>query len=172
MRRSLAFVVALCLAAAARPLAGGGGPSWRDAWPGVAVNDPQATVAMVQALERAAGWLAAEECRRIFTDFTDQRGEPLANRLASFGVDGAVFLRWIRWRDGSGTPQCPGPLAYTMPGGRVVFLCTRQFAPFAFSDPDGAAAVVLHEALHSLGLGENPPSSHEITRRVRSRCAR
>ena len=32
------------------------------------------------------------------------------------------------------------------------------------------ATVVIHEELHSLGLGENPPSSQEITRRVESRC--
>jgi hypothetical protein len=31
---------------------------------------------------------------------------------------------------------------------------------------------VLHEALHTLGLGENPPDSFEITRRVGQRCAR
>jgi len=30
--------------------------------------------------------------------------------------------------------------------------------------------VVIHEALHSLGLGEDPPSSREITARVSSAC--
>jgi hypothetical protein len=29
---------------------------------------------------------------------------------------------------------------------------------------------VIHEVLHSLGLGENPPSSDHITERVRARC--
>jgi hypothetical protein len=33
-----------------------------------------------------------------------------------------------------------------------------------------AAVIVLHEALHSLGLEENPPSSEEITYRVMARC--
>jgi len=33
-----------------------------------------------------------------------------------------------------------------------------------------AEAVIIHETLHSLGLGENPPTSDEITRRVFSRC--
>jgi hypothetical protein len=169
MRRCLAFVVALCLATAARPLAGGS--SWKDAWPGVVLHDPLAGFALARALDRASAWLASESCQQIFAEFADQRGERLADRLAALGVDGAAFLRWIRWRDGSGTPQCPGPLAYTMPGSRVVFVCTRQFTPYAMDDPDGASAIVIHEALHALGLGENPPSSREITRRVRTRCA-
>jgi hypothetical protein len=30
--------------------------------------------------------------------------------------------------------------------------------------------MVIHEMLHTLGLGENPPSTFEITARVRDRC--
>jgi hypothetical protein len=30
--------------------------------------------------------------------------------------------------------------------------------------------MVIHEMLHTLGLGEDPPSSFEITERVRRRC--
>jgi len=37
-------------------------------------------------------------------------------------------------------------------------------------DPILADAALIHESLHSLGLGENPPSSLEITSRVISRC--
>jgi hypothetical protein len=33
-----------------------------------------------------------------------------------------------------------------------------------------AEALLIHEMLHSLGLGENPPTSHQITARVRARC--
>jgi hypothetical protein len=33
-----------------------------------------------------------------------------------------------------------------------------------------AQAIVIHEALHTLGLGENPPSSAEITARVLASC--
>jgi hypothetical protein len=33
-----------------------------------------------------------------------------------------------------------------------------------------AEVYVIHEMLHTLGLGENPPSSREITRRVNGRC--
>jgi hypothetical protein len=33
-------------------------------------------------------------------------------------------------------------------------------------------ASFIHEILHTLGLGENPPSSREITKRVIARCGR
>ena len=35
---------------------------------------------------------------------------------------------------------------------------------------ESAEAALIHESLHSLGLGENPPTSSEITSRVISRC--
>jgi hypothetical protein len=58
-------------------------------------------------------------------------------------------------------------LAFTQPNSLVVRVCPRliQF------QGDWAELTVLHELLHSLGLGENPPSSAEITDRVRERCA-
>jgi hypothetical protein len=37
---------------------------------------------------------------------------------------------------------------------------------------EDAAALIIHEELHSLGLAENPPSSAAITDRVISRCGR
>ena len=44
------------------------------------------------------------------------------------------------------------------------------FAGVQRSDPDFAESLVIHELLHTLGLGENPPTSAEITRRVEARC--
>ena len=53
----------------------------------------------------------------------------------------------------------------------------RQFLGFLSGHLEGrvtlsalARAVIIHEALHSLGLGENPPSSQAITARVLNRC--
>ena len=60
----------------------------------------------------------------------------------------------------------------TNPGSRVVWICPRQFVPVAYRDPVEAELVLIHEMLHSLGLGENPPSSLEITGRVEQHCAR
>ena len=61
--------------------------------------------------------------------------------------------------------------AVTAPGSRVVYVCGRSFAEAQARSPKRAEMVVLHEALHTLGLGENPPDSGEITRRVGERCA-
>ena len=40
-------------------------------------------------------------------------------------------------------------------------------------DREGVTAevYVIHEMLHTLGLGETPPSSQEITQRVKRECA-
>jgi hypothetical protein len=35
-----------------------------------------------------------------------------------------------------------------------------------------AEVYVIHEMLHTLGLGENPPRSQQITQAVKRRCAR
>jgi hypothetical protein len=40
----------------------------------------------------------------------------------------------------------------------------------AAAEPGRAEAIVIHEVLHSLGLGENPPSSEDITAAVERRC--
>ena len=46
----------------------------------------------------------------------------------------------------------------------------QLFAEKQIRDPWTAENMVIHEMLHTLGLGENPPSSREITRRVNDRC--
>jgi hypothetical protein len=169
MRCTLAFTFAVCLAAAARPSAAPAAESWKR----VSLLEPQATMAVRNALDGALDWLASDGCQQIFTDFHDGAGRPLTERLAELNVSAAAFLRLIVWRDGTFTAQCDaGPLAYTMPGSRVVFICSRRFAELTFRNPALGSAVVLHEALHSLGLGENPPTSLQITARVRARCDR
>ena len=52
----------------------------------------------------------------------------------------------------------------------MVFVCGDQFVRGWRVDRWHAEVVVIHEALHTLGLGENPPSSRDITARVRERC--
>jgi hypothetical protein len=167
VRRIFAFVLSLCLAAAAHPLAAGAAGRW----PRVQLSFKDSTAAVSSALDDAERSLQDEQCRLVFTDFHERQGRPLTARLAELNVDGPGFLRLVMWVEGDGTPQCGWELmAYTAAGSRVVYVCSRLFKRTVFLDPDLAQAIVIHEALHSLGLGENPPSSHEITRRVMSRC--
>jgi hypothetical protein len=51
-------------------------------------------------------------------------------------------------------------------------VCTAWFREAFVTNPSKVEAVTIHEALHTLGLGENPPSSREITARVVERCFR
>jgi hypothetical protein len=108
------------------------------------------------------------------TEFTDGEGRPLAERLDALGRTPQSYLGDILFEDGSQAGACAprDVLAVTNPGSRVVWICPRQFVAVAYRDPVEAELILIHEMLHSLGLGENPPSSHEITRRVEQRCAR
>jgi hypothetical protein len=52
----------------------------------------------------------------------------------------------------------------------LVYVCPARFLDTFRKNPGLAEAYLIHEMLHSLGLGENPPSSREITERVIDRC--
>ena len=116
--------------------------------------------------------LADPRCQRIFTDFRDRSGRPLQKQLDSLGHDGAGFLRILRFANGVGLLPCQsrGVLAATTPLSHVIFLCGTQFFERQRLDPELGAALVIHESLHALGLGENPPASNEITMGVVARC--
>ena len=74
--------------------------------------------------------------------------------------------------DGSSQPRCASGdnLGGTQPGSRVIYVCALQFFEADRRDAFLTEAFIIHETLHSLGLGENPPASLEITRRVMQRC--
>ncbi len=52
-------------------------------------------------------------------------------------------------------------------GSRVVFICPTAFVE---GSPEETEAALIHEMLQTLGLGENPSRSRDITARVRARC--
>ena len=124
------------------------------------------------ALEGAARRLEQPRCEALVDRFTDAEGRPLRASLGRVGVDGAGYLALLIFYDGSRQQRCRsgGIFATTQVGGRVVWICSEAFQRLARSDPGTAEVVVIHEALHTLGLGENPPSSDEINARVRSAC--
>jgi len=129
------------------------------------------TVSRVLAGARAR--LEQPGCQRIYTDFRDPSGRPLQAVLDEAGRSGAEFLGTLLFYDGADQPRCEASrtLAFTVRGGHVVFVCTQRFTMAAVHDPRLAEAALIHESLHGLGLGENPPSSAEITARVLARCS-
>jgi hypothetical protein len=75
--------------------------------------------------------------------------------------------------DGSRESSCvTGVLAFTKPGGRVICLCGGEFKQTWLQNPEYMVAGFIHEMLHTLGLGENPPSPADVTRRVIAACGR
>jgi hypothetical protein len=126
--------------------------------------------ALTRALEGARQRLAGPGCAAVLDDFEADIGLLLSPRLA--GISPADYLDVVVFADGRDRSPCRGrqALATTSPGSRVVYVCGPTFVEQAELDPELAQATLIHEMLHSLGLPENPPGSHEITRRVLARC--
>jgi hypothetical protein len=106
-------------------------------------------------------------------EFSDAAGRPLAQRLDELGFTPQGYLGQVLFENGRALRPCASKkvLAVTNPGSRVVFICP-QFGELAHFDPVEAELILIHEMLHTLGLGESPPSSLEITGRVERRCRR
>jgi hypothetical protein len=128
--------------------------------------------AVKRALAGADRLLADPACQEVLTDFRDASGRMLKDVLDGNGVSARGYLRRIVFADGRGLRVCSGQatLAVTEPGSMVVFICPVAFVEAVSGKPEDAEAALIHEMLHSLGLGENPPRSREITERVRVRC--
>jgi hypothetical protein len=135
--------------------------------------DPFLAAAAADAIAAAERRLGNPRCEAIFSDFHDPSGAPLSAGLEALGVSGRGFLRSLRYANGEHLSLCrAGVLAATKRGSRVVYLCGARFAAAHRNNPRLGAALILHEALHALGLSENPPTSLEITAGVLVRCGR
>jgi hypothetical protein len=139
----------------------------------VRLQDNEAARALERALQGADARLAEPACREVLGDFQDTTGQSLRARMASQGVSERAYLRRIVFAEDRHLRSCRSKdtLAVTEPGSRVVFVCPTAFARAVSANPEHAEATLIHEMLHTLGLGENPPSSREITARVLARCA-
>jgi hypothetical protein len=159
------------MAAAALLMAPGPGQPAYHAARGLELN-PMHAAAVDRAVAGASRRLQRPACRRVFHEFHDEAGAPLQDKLDALGVGPADYLSLVVFADGSGRRTCRrnDVLAVTAPGSRVVYVCGRVFNEAAVRQASRAEIAVIHEALHTLGLGENPPDSLEITRRVTERC--
>jgi hypothetical protein len=136
----------------------------------VGLRDPRQKHAVIRAIEGAARRLARTECQALLDEFSDASGRPLRAVLAAMDASAAEYLAWVLFHDAD-PPTCPGlTLVHTTVGSRVVRVCGRKFERALAENTLHAEAAIIHEMLHSLGLGENPPSSYHITKRVLERC--
>jgi hypothetical protein len=136
------------------------------------------------ALERARAGAAirlqGSECQRVLSDFADPQGRTLLANLEPWQrTPSDYLLQAITFLDGSTLMDCRKstvPLA-TSPGQLGVFVCPvggatpgSRFSRIQVENPNLAEIMIIHEMLHTLGLGENPPTTFEITDRVMARC--
>jgi hypothetical protein len=124
-----------------------------------------------RAVHEASKLLEKPACAAVLDDFRDRSGRPLRLRLEETRLDAPSYARAVLFYDGSGEGPCrrPRTFAFTAAGSRVVRACP-SLGRLAAAAPHEAQAVVIHEVLHTLGLGEDPPASDAITARVESRC--
>lgn len=119
--------------------------------------------------------LESEECRKVLADFTDAAGRTLQQNLEEWGASPAEYVGLIPFVDGSSQALCrkTKTALVASPGVRRVYVC-KTFAEVQLRQPGVAESMVIHEILHTLGLGEAPmpgqPTSIEITQRVEARC--
>jgi hypothetical protein len=132
----------------------------------------KARMAVAAAVEGARLRLEDARCRGLLFEFRDADGRPLTATLESMGQSPAQYLAGVYFVAGD-ERRCradDATTAFTVPGSRVVHVCVDRFAGrFAVKTRDGEL-LILHELLHTLGLGENPPSSAAISAVVRERC--
>jgi hypothetical protein len=133
--------------------------------------DPRTRGAVASAVKGALARLARPGCQDVFSDFADEAGRSLSSTLAASKRSAAEAFRLMRFVDGRQAPQCRwGPrLAFTQTGSRVIYICSLHFRD---QNRTTTEIILIHEFLHTLGLGENPPASEAITERVAARCGR
>jgi len=127
--------------------------------------------AVERAVQGAARRLREPRCQRVLDDF-EVAGRSLRDALVQWDMAPAAYLRLLPFLDGSRHPLCrKGNVALvTEVGVRRVYVCGRVFSERQLREPGRAESLIIHEVLHTLGLGEDPPSSLEITQRVEARC--
>jgi hypothetical protein len=154
------------------------------AWPGERLDaadrkDPRPRLllpfdaaAVRQTVEGARARLETAACQGLLDEFKTADGTSLKDRLESDGSTLQARLEALRFFDASGLSTCRSSriYAFTRPALGAVYLCTSRFTAARLQDPALAEAVVIHELLHTIGLGEYPPTPEHITARVKDRC--
>jgi hypothetical protein len=137
--------------------------------PTLAIRDGELAAAVHRAVWGAARLLEQPACAEVLDEFIDAGGRPLRDVLETLTLSPTESLSRIIFRDGSDHLACRrgGIVAFTGPGSRVVFVCGNRFGEL---ERLRAQHVVIHEMLHTLGLGERPPASGFIDRAVARRC--
>ena len=149
-----------------------GGPAKAEAQVLLGFVDSEARFAVQGAVQGAAARLARPSCQKVLSDFVDESGLDLETRLLASGRSPTDAFAALRFVDGRASPQCSSgtTLAFTQVGSPLIHVCGKPFIKRSLRNRMAAEVIVIHEFLHSLGLGENPPTSQAITEQVVVRC--
>ena len=136
------------------------------------IHDATTRFALERAARGAVKKLERPECGRVLSDFRDRSGRTVQERLAALGDTPRSYLPRIAFHEGLDSRPCRSAavLAYSNVGGRDVYVCSPQFWQTYRSNPTHVEVIVIHEMMHTLGLGENPPSPTQINEQVLKRC--
>ena len=125
---------------------------------------------LAEAIRGAARRLADPRCQELLGELQDRRRQPLRAVLDAQGLSAPEYLGRLFFFDGTQS-GCKGRrLAYTEPGSHVVFVCGSEFSGMYQQNASRAEVAIVHETLHCLGLGENPPTWQEINSRIEAAC--
>src|SRR5262245_31336740 len=131
---------------------------------------PAERQAVQWSLNIAAKQLRQAECLKVFAEFRLPDGSTPLHNLEQTGLSAEEFLASLEWESGALSGRCePGALLATTRQARRISVCPG-FAKIVASRPAFGATLLIHEQLHALGLGENPPLSTYITARVFHWC--
>jgi hypothetical protein len=143
----------------------------REEGPGNArLRQPRDRVYVAEAIRGAALRLGEPRCQELLDDFHDRSRRPLRDALEAEGLSAPEFLAGLYFYDGTEAGCGARRLAYTVPGYRVVYVCGDRFRELYQRNTSLAEVAIVHETLHCLGLGENPPTPQEINARVQEAC--
>ena len=109
-------------------------------------------------------------CAELLAQFHGSDGLPLAAHILLAPTE---YLSSLWFVDGDDDRRCrtTGAIAFTAPGHPVIYMCSSHFARKYLQNQLYAEVILIHEMLHAAGLGENPPTSDQITRAAMARCA-
>lgn len=142
--------------------------------PRVQLTDGIANTLLTRAVLAAQVRLGRPACQQVLSDFADQAGQSLLDRLKTTDLSAPDYLVQQVWFvDGDAAARCGqdhNVAAFTVPGHHVVHVCSARLLRSHAQQPVATEMIVIHEMLHTLGLGENPPSSAAITSQVTKRC--
>ena len=109
--------------------------------------------ALARAIRGAADQLVDERCQALLDEFADTSGQPLRSVLATHGLAVSQYVTQVFFYDAPESACRAANLAITKPGSRAIFVCGARFQREMSRNSRNAEAIVIHEWLHSLGLG-------------------